>query len=197
MKKILLLLTLLLPFHAWGQCAGPGPCVAGTINRASLSDTYPIVQANNLGGGLKSVSTFSQLSTLLNVNAGDLATTQDTQLIYQWNGSAWVQYPSAPLIQSFKTSNYTVAATDRGVILAGNSSSPLTFTLPATLPVGFFCYVVQYGAGSVIFSSTSGLLRNVYNFSTVGGQYNLVTLYVISNSGGNTAEWVLIGAASL
>jgi len=108
------LLLVLFSLNAQAQCSGPGPCVAGTINRASLSDTYPIVQANNLGGGLKSVSTASQLSTLINVNSGDLATTQDTLLIYQWTGSAWIPYPpQGYLIQWFLNQTLTLVSASR------------------------------------------------------------------------------------
>jgi hypothetical protein len=66
--------------------------------------------------------------------------------------------------------------------------------LPNDLAVGFQCALTQLGAGQVTFSAESGgALRNRQSHTKVAGQYGTVSLFVIANSGGTAAEWLVVG----
>ena len=77
----------------------------------------------------------------------------------------------------------TLAATDNAEIIQSNAASAITVTIPAGLPTGFNCMVLQYGAGQITFSPAAGVTlinRNSYNKSI--GQYALVTLLHIGSN---------------
>lgn len=92
------------------------------------------------------------------------------------------------------TSNYTVVATDAGKLLKVNSAEAATFTLPADLPEGFGCAVMQLGAGAITFVAGSGAtMVNVNDATASVGQYALVGINVYDNPSGFSAAWVLSG----
>lgn len=85
-------------------------------------------------------------------------------------------------INSISTS-YQIAATDNSEVVQSNATSAITVTIPAGLPTGFNCMVLQYGAGQITFSPAAGVTlinRNSYNKSI--GQYALVTLLHIGSN---------------
>lgn len=85
-------------------------------------------------------------------------------------------------INSISTS-YQIAATDNSEVVQSNASSAITVTIPAGLPTGFNCMVLQYGAGQITFSPASGVTiinRNSYN-KTIG-QYALATVLHIGSN---------------
>lgn len=75
-----------------------GATVVGQqIKRVFQEQTFPIVDQNDCAGGLKSVTTASLLSTLINVKPFDLAVAQDTGIVYQYQLTApstyaWIQW---------------------------------------------------------------------------------------------------------
>ena len=77
----------------------------------------------------------------------------------------------------------SLAATDNAEVIQSNATSAITITIPAGLPNGFNCMVLQYGAGQITFSGASGVTiinRNGYN-KTIG-QYALVTILHIGSN---------------
>ena len=79
--------------------------------------------------------------------------------------------------------SYSLAATDNSEVVQSNATSATTVTIPAGLPTGFNCMVLQYGAGQITFSPAAGVTlinRNSYNKSI--GQYALVTLLHIGSN---------------
>lgn len=81
------------------------------------------------------------------------------------------------------SNSVTLAAADNAEIIQSNATSAITVTIPAGLPTGFNCMVLQYGAGQITFSPAAGVTlinRNSYNKSI--GQYALVTLLHIGSN---------------
>lgn len=79
--------------------------------------------------------------------------------------------------------SYSLAASDNSEVVQSNASSAITITIPAGLPTGFNCMVLQYGAGQITFSPASGVTiinRNSYN-KTIG-QYALATVLHIGSN---------------
>lgn len=89
---------------------------------------------------------------------------------------------------------YEIASTDNAKLVTCSNGSAIAVTLPNDLAVGFQCSLTQLGAGQVSFSAESGgSLRNRQSHTKVAGQYGTVSLFVIANSGGSAAEWLLVG----
>jgi hypothetical protein len=81
------------------------------------------------------------------------------------------------------SNSYQLAATDNSEVVQSNAASAITVTIPAGLPSGFNCMVLQYGAGQITFSPAAGVTiinRNSYN-KTIG-QYALATVLHIGSN---------------
>ena len=89
---------------------------------------------------------------------------------------------------------YTLAAADCGTTIEFTSASAITVTLPNSLSPGCHIAVEQNGAGQITFSAASGAtLQSAHSFTKTFGQYAIVGLSVLSNSGGSAAVWTLSG----
>lgn len=99
---------------------------------------------------------------------------------------------AAPNLQTGTT--YTLAATDDGGVVDIANSGAITLTLPNNAAIGFSCVVVQGAAGQITFSVTGGgSYRQRQTFTKTAGQWAVVTLFVRTNAGGTSAEWVAAG----
>lgn len=99
---------------------------------------------------------------------------------------------AAPNLQTGTT--YTLLSSDDGGVVDLANAAAIALTLPNNLPVGFSCLVCQGGAGQVTFTAqATGVLRQRQSFTKTAGQWALVTVYVRSNPGGTSAEWVAGG----
>jgi len=78
------------------------------------------------------------------------------------------------------TAGYNLSAADNGKIIQSTAASAITVTIPAGLPTGFNCTIVQMGAGQITFSGT---YLNRGGFTKTASQYALVS---ILHLGGNT-----------
>ena len=79
-------------------------------------------------------------------------------------------------ISSVSTS-YTLAATDNAEVIQTTAASAITITIPAGLPTGFNCMVLQYGAGQVTFAAGSGVtVINRNSYTKTLGQYSIATV---------------------
>lgn len=90
--------------------------------------------------------------------------------------------------------SYTLVAADTGKVVELTNAAAITLTMPNNLPVGWCCTVVQGGAGAATFTAASGATRrNRQSHTKTAGQWAMTTLYVRTNSGGSSAEYVLGG----
>ena len=78
-------------------------------------------------------------------------------------------------LQTESGTTKTLAATDNGTIIVCSSNSAITITVPASLPSGFNCMIIQNGSGQVSLSASSTTLNN-RNGSKTAGQYAILTL---------------------
>jgi len=78
-------------------------------------------------------------------------------------------------LQSESGTTKTLAAADNGTIIVCSSSSAITITVPASLPAGFNCMIIQNGSGQISLSASSTTLNN-RNGSKTAGQYAIMTL---------------------
>lgn len=93
---------------------------------------------------------------------------------YYWNGTSWIQIANGLIIDSSKSSSFTLAATDNNKIFFINAASTVTVTVSNTLPIGFSCQFIQVGNGmitllgsGVTLNSANGLSSRIIN-SAIG-----------------------------
>lgn len=105
------------------------------------------------------------------------------------------QHPPQQADQNLQTgTTYTLASTDDGKVVDIANAGAITLTLPNSLAIGFSVLITQGGAGAILFSAAAGAtIRQRQGFTHTAGQYAVASLYVRTNGGGNTAEWVLSG----
>jgi len=73
---------------------------------------------------------------------------------------------------------YTLQATDNGkfVHLTHNGDTQVVITVPAGLPVGFTCYLMQGGTSGVSLSASGSTVYHALDHSSISGQYGVVGL---------------------
>ncbi len=91
---------------------------------------------------------------------------------------------------SVKTASYTATASDNRTRFIFDSATAVTLTLPATLAVGWECFVATVNTGAVTIAVTGGALRSRENHTKTAGQYASAYLFVYANAG--TAPQVLM-----
>jgi hypothetical protein len=68
---------------------------------------------------------------------------------------------------------YTIDASDNGKVIQTTGASAITISIPAGLPTGFNCSVVQMGAGQITFSGT---YFNRTGFTKSASQYSVMSI---------------------
>ncbi|MCH2547057.1 MAG: DUF2793 domain-containing protein [Alphaproteobacteria bacterium] len=141
------------------------------------------------------IAYFEQIWRFIVPNSGMTLWVADESRFYVYDGAAWVaNYSMRSAINTQIATGYTLAVTDRGDLITCDNASAITMTLPNDLPAGFECTVLQVAAGAVTFSAASGaILRHRQSHTKTAGQYALCKLFVLSNSDGSSAEYILSG----
>ncbi len=102
--------------------------------------------------------------------------------------TAYVKTPT------LSTNTYTLTKSDNGALLYIDNGSATTIYLPNNLQKGFNVGVIQYGAGQITFSASSGaVLRNSQSHTKTSAQYAVVSLFVASNTDNVSAVYMLGG----
>ena len=97
------------------------------------------------------------------------------------NGTGKVDMNDSPLtgygadLQTESGTSKTLAASDNGTIIVCSSNSAVTITVPASLPAGFNCMIIQSGSGQVSLSASSTTLNN-RNGTKTAGQHAIMTV---------------------
>lgn len=72
--------------------------------------------------------------------------------------------------------SYTLTGANNGCVLTFNNAAAITLTVPAGLPVGFSCLIVQLGAGAVTPTASGTTILQRQSFTKTAGQYAVATL---------------------
>jgi len=88
--------------------------------------------------------------------------------VYYYNGAQWKGIDKPRVLP--KSANYTLQTDDDGVILTFDSTTDITLTIPAGLPIGYNVSVYQINTGKVLVSSAAGVsIKNrLSRFKTAG-----------------------------
>jgi hypothetical protein len=85
---------------------------------------------------------------------------------YYWNGTSWIQIAGGLLIDNSRSASFTLAAADNNKVFLITSASAVTITVPASLPIGFSCQVIQGGAGTLSFAGSGVTLNSANGLTT-------------------------------
>lgn len=85
---------------------------------------------------------------------------------YYWNGTAWIQIAGGLVIDTSRNASFSLAAADNNKLFFINSASSVTVTVPATLPVGFSCQLIQTGTGTISFAGSGTTLNSANGLTT-------------------------------
>ena len=97
------------------------------------------------------------------------------------HGTGKTDFNDSPLtgygadLQTESGTSKTLAAADNGTIIVCSSNSAVTITVPASLPTGFNCMIIQSGSGQVSLSASSTTLNN-RNGTKTAGQHAIMTI---------------------
>ncbi len=75
---------------------------------------------------------------------------------------------------------YTLNSTDMAQVITLKNAAAITLTVPAGLPAGFTCTIIQLGAGVVTIKPLGTTINNAEAFTRTGGQYTAVTVFMYS-----------------
>ena len=171
-----------------GICGASGGIAAGLTYQiptlGAVKDYFSAVSYNFLGTTASYVSSFNGLTgavtgvtvggantfTALNTfNAGISAAGGTT---FSGTVASDGGYRVTSNAINAQTVSYTLVAGDNGKIVTMNSASGITLTVPSGLPAGFNATIIQLGAGSVGFTSASGVTLNSFASSlNMAGQH--------------------------
>jgi hypothetical protein len=83
---------------------------------------------------------------------------------------------------------------DCGTFILFSAASAVTVTVPNTLPAGCQVALAQNGAGVITVSAGAGTTaRSPHAYTHTNGQYAIVGVNVVTNSGGTTAVYYFSG----
>ena len=81
------------------------------------------------------------------------------------SGNATWQNAVGSTSVSTKTANFTLTSADNAGFIVVNSASLITVTVPSTLPAGFYCQIIQQGAGQVQVVGSGVTMNSALGFS--------------------------------
>lgn len=92
------------------------------------------------------------------------------------------------------TDDYTLILDDYGSLILFTAGTDKDFTVPIDLPEGWWCDLIQLGAGTATFIPASGAsVDSLTGTEETGGQYGRVRCEVVANSDGESAAAVVSG----
>ena len=131
--------------------------------------TYGQIEGNFLLGLTNATNT--EMNTVVNPILGSLLYNTDEGRVYQFNGTTWDELliKELPTVEA-KTGSYTLTADDNGKVFTFNSSTDLTLTTIAGLPIGYNISIYQIGDGQVTITGSGGTITKarLSRFKTAG-----------------------------
>lgn len=204
MKGLILFVLTFITFSLFAQ-TGIGTTTPNASAKLDISSTTqgflpPRIALTATNAFTPLVGTAASATGLVVYNTATAGTAPNnvTPGYYYWNGSAWINLigsatsstitgnGTTSTIANFgsvindQTAGFTLGNSDNGKIIAINSSTAQTITVPS-LSVGFNCMIVQKGTGQVALSASGVTINNRFGFTKTAGQYAVITLVCIAS----------------
>jgi hypothetical protein len=188
-----------------------GVAAAGTSTVPARSDhVHPTEIPTQTGNGGKFLSTDGsavswatvigsvyQSSAPSSPSTGAIWTKSTSNVLYQYNGSAWVSPMGVEVsTPTFSLNDYTMILADQSRFLQlSNGSTAGTITIPTNASIGFVVgtqiQIVQTGTGQITITPKSGVTVNGTPGLKLRGQWSSATLIKVA-----TDSWIAIGDLS-
>jgi hypothetical protein len=177
MRHLIVFLFLFLSFGIAAQ-TGIGTTTPNAAAKLDVTATNKgflpprvALTAANVFAPITGLSGATELATaagllVYNTNTAGSAPNNVVPGYYYWNGTAWIQIAGGLVIDNSKSASFSLTAADNNKLFFINSVSAVTVTVPATLPVGFSCQLIQVGAGTVTFAPSITTLNSASGLST-------------------------------
>ena len=122
---------------------------------------------NNGNVGIGTTAPATQLHTTGSVRfAGAGTPAANRVLTSDASGNAtWQSAPGSTSVTT-RTVNYTLTLSDNAGFILVNSTGVIDITIPATLPAGFYCQIIQQGTGQVRLVGSGVTLNSALGFLT-------------------------------
>lgn len=155
--------------------AGTGISVSGATGAVTITN-IGVQSFNGLTGAVGGVTTSAANTfTALQTFSSGINTASGTTFSGTVASDGGYRVTSNAI--NAQTVSYTLVAGDNGKIVTMNSASGITLTVPSGLPAGFNATIIQLGAGSVGFTSASGVTLNSFASSlNMAGQHGAATV---------------------
>jgi hypothetical protein len=128
----------------------PQNSVAQSIERLRIDEN------GNIGIGTSSPA--AQLHTTGSVRLAGAGTPGIGKVLTSdASGNATWQPVNAATTVANQTANFTLTAADSGSVIVVNSATTVTVTVPSTFSAGFYCQIIQSGAGQVNIVGSGGI----------------------------------------
>jgi hypothetical protein len=210
MKKIIFILSILFVANFVNAQTGIGTTTPNAAAKLDVNSTEKgflpprvALTATNVFApvtGLTGTTALATAAGLLIYNTATAGTAPNNVVpgYYFWNGTAWINIigsttsntltgnGTTSTIVNFgsvindQNAGFTLANGDNGKIIAINSSSPQTITVPS-LSIGFNCMIIQKGTGQVTLTASGVTINNRYGFNKTAGRYSIITLVCIES----------------
>jgi hypothetical protein len=189
----------------------PGVAAAGTSTVPARSDhVHPTeipTQTGNNGKFLTTngsavswgtvIGSVYQSSAPSSPSTGAIWTDSDINVLYQYNGSAWVSPMGVEIFNpTFSLNDYTMVLSDQSKFLQlSNGSTAGTITIPTNASIGFAVgtqiQIVQTGTGQITITPKSGVTVNGTPGLKLRSQWSSATLIKVAID-----SWIAIGDLS-
>jgi len=118
------------------------------VVNGSSAPLFDVLGNGNVGIGTSSPA--AQLHTTGSVRFAGAGTPGAAKVLTSdATGNATWQNANSSVTVSNKTADFTLTATDSGTVITVNSATTVTVTVPSTFSAGFYCQIIQTGAGQV------------------------------------------------
>ncbi len=175
------------------------------INSGVVGATYGGTGVNNgsntitLGGNLITSGAFNTTFTVTGTTASTLPAGTHTlaglDVTQTWSGTQTFGTVLGTVTTQSGTT-YTLTSSDCGTMVRGSNASAITFTIPATLPIGCNIAIEQALAGQISVNGsavTPATLQSAHSYTKTFGQWAIIGITIETNSGGSSAVAVLTG----
>ena len=119
------------------------------------------------------------LTTLTGAEIVEVATSGSLSGLTTTQAIGNLAHPAQPINAQTGTT-YTLLSSDNNKTVTCSNAAAITVTVPAGLGSGFFCTVVQIGAGQVSFAASGTTVNSYSALTSIAGQYGAASLVAYS-----------------
>lgn len=131
-----------------GSTTGTGLAFSYADNSGITNEGFRLTNNGNIGIG--TTTPIAQLHTTGSIRFAGAGTPGNGRVLTSdASGNATWQPVNFATAVTNRTADFTLTAADNGSVIVVNSATTVTVTIPSTFSAGFYCQIIQQGAGQV------------------------------------------------